>query len=146
MNVSRGMLASSEAEPAEEAEVMGELDGTDEEAHDRTSEAAAAAAAFVTAAAARPTSRGFDLRRVKKLRGLLLTKYHSVVDTAVSLKWVALGPEDEEANDWHVTWLDTSVSFERVQRMGRLQKINHFPGVPPTRPRVPRMHPCVPRC
>ena len=29
----------------------------------------------------------------------------------------ALGPEHEEANDWHVTWIDTSVSFERIKKM-----------------------------
>ena len=106
--------------------------------------ASVATAAVAVAKLAAVAKSGPDLRRVKKLRGLLLTKYESVTDTAEELKWTALGPEDEEANDWHVTWLDTSVSFERIKKMGRLQKINHFPGASPATharaPARPRTH------
>ena len=92
-----------------------------------------ATTAVAVAKLASAAKSGPDLRRVKKLRGLLLTKYESVTNTAQELKWTALGPEHEEANDWHVTWIDTSVSFERIKKMGRLQKINHFPGATPAR-------------
>lgn len=114
-------------EPEEASAGGGKVDGPGEDARSRFTAAATVAAAVATMAA---TGRsGPDLRRVKKLRGLMLTKYESVVDTAELLKWTPLGPEHEEANDWHVTWLDTSVSFERIKKLGRLQKINHFPGV-----------------
>ena len=145
----------AEAEPAEPAEKTeepeeagSEADGSGEQALYRIT--AAATAALAVAKIAAVAKAGPDLRRVKKLRGLLLTKYESVTDTAEELKWTALGPEHEEANDWHVTWLDTSVSFERIKKMGRLQKINHFPGASPathTRaPARPRTHaPARPR-
>ena len=34
----------------------------------------------------------------------------------------------EETEDWNLHWIDTSVSIERVMRMKKYQKINHFPG------------------
>ena len=144
----------AEVEPAEETEepeeAGSEVDGSGEQAAYRitavpwsTSIATVATAAVAVAKLAVVAKSGPDLRRVKKLRGLLLTKYESVTDTAEELKWTALGPEHEEANDWHVTWLDTSVSFERIKKMGRLQKINHFPGASPaTHARAPA-RPCT---
>ena len=120
-----------EAEPAETEELEeagSEMDGSGvvyriSAVPWTTSLAGAAVTAVAVAKLAAVAKAGPDLRRVKKLRGLLLTKYESVIDTAEELKWTPLGPEDEEANDWHVTWIDTSVSFERIKKMGRLQKI-----------------------
>ena len=135
-----------EAEPAETEELEeagSEMDGSGvvyriSAVPWTTSLAGAAVTAVAVAKLAAVVKAGPDLRRVKKLRGLLLTKYESVIDTAEELKWTPLGPEDEEANDWHVTWIDTSVSFERIKKMGRLQKINHFPGASPaTHARAP---------
>ena len=111
---------------AEEVEAGEEADaGEEAEAEAEPQEDAASA----SRAAAAGKSSGPDLRRVKKLRGLMLTKYESVLSTAEAMRWTALPPEEEEANDWHVTWSDTSVSFERVSKMSRMQKINHFPGM-----------------
>lgn len=140
-----------EAEPAETEELEeagSEMDGSSvvyriSAVPWTTSLAGAAVTAVAVAKLAAVVKAGPDLRRVKKLRGLLLTKYESVIDTAEELKWTPLGPEDEEANDWHVTWIDTSVSFERIKKMGRLQKINHFPGASPaTHARAPA-RPCT---
>ena len=36
--------------------------------------------------------------------------------------------EVEEEESWNLQWIDTSVSVERVMRMKKFQKINHFPG------------------
>ena len=35
----------------------------------------------------------------------------------------------EEDEQWNLHWIDTSVSIERVMRMKKFQKINHFPGM-----------------
>ena len=35
----------------------------------------------------------------------------------------------EEEEPWNLQWIDTSVSIERVMRMKKFQKINHFPGM-----------------
>ncbi len=35
----------------------------------------------------------------------------------------------EEDEPWNLHWIDTSVSIERVMRMKKFQKINHFPGM-----------------
>ena len=144
MITARTLLSpTGEPEPEPDEEVDGEAgegEGEGEVGEEGAAEQEAVAVvatqcrAAVPAAAAAGTATGRgpgpDLRRVKKLKGLLLTKYDSVVDTATGLKWTTFGPEDEEkVNDWHVTWVDTSVSFERVSRMTRLQKINHFPGM-----------------
>ena len=92
-----------------------------------------------------------DLRRSRKLKGLLLTKYDSVCEAAAALGWAVIHPDEEEAgpsephpsvaprgsappppqftSDWNICWMDTSVSIERVMALGRLQKLNHFPGM-----------------
>jgi tubulin polyglutamylase TTLL6/13 len=73
----------------------------------------------------------FDLRRTKKLCALLLSKYDEVCGQAEAMGWttvsVTLG--EEEPVDYNVCWSDTSVSLERVMRMSRMQRINHFPGM-----------------
>jgi hypothetical protein len=72
-----------------------------------------------------------DLRRTKKLHALLLSKYDEVLGQAEAMGWttvsVVLG--DEEPVDYNLCWSDTSVSLERVMRMSRMQRINHFPGM-----------------
>eukprot|EP00962_Isochrysis_galbana_P034853 scaffold11875_cov132-Isochrysis_galbana.AAC.10 len=76
-------------------------------------------------------AKQIDLRRTKKLRALLLSKYAEVSGQAEAMGWttvsVALG--EEEPVDYNVCWSDTSVSLERVMRMSRMQRINHFPGM-----------------
>ena len=71
-----------------------------------------------------------DLRRTKKLKALLLSKYESVLNATEALGWTVLDTEEyEETHQWNVCWSDVSVSLERIMRMGRMQKINHFPGM-----------------
>ena len=36
---------------------------------------------------------------------------------------------DEDNKDWNIYWTDTSVATERVMKMHKYQKINHFPGM-----------------
>uniref|UniRef100_A0A0C3SK12 Tubulin--tyrosine ligase-like protein 9 n=1 Tax=Guillardia theta (strain CCMP2712) TaxID=905079 RepID=A0A0C3SK12_GUITC len=51
-----------------------------------------------------------------------------LVEEAVnSLGWVV--SRDEKQTDWDLFWTDTSVSEERVMRLKRFQKINHFAGM-----------------
>lgn len=76
------------------------------------------------------------LRRQRKLRALLLSKYDAVWSQTQALGWTPLDEKEVEvaeaaarSSDWHVTWSDNSVGFERIMRMGRLQKVNHFPGM-----------------
>ena len=77
-----------------------------------------------------PPRRMPDLRRHKKLKALLLSKYDAVVAGTEACSWSVLDVEQyEETHAWNLCWSDVSVSLERVMRMGRLQKINHFPGM-----------------
>ena len=79
--------------------------------------------------AAVPQKKKPDLRRAKKLKALLLSKYDAVLSQTEELGWSVLETEQyEETHQWNVCWSDVSVSLERIMRMGRLQKINHFPG------------------
>lgn len=41
------------------------------------------------------------------------------------LKWKEVGDED----DWQLYWTDTSVGLERVMKLTKTQKINHFCGM-----------------
>ena len=90
----------------------------------------------------RPAAKKLDLRRCKKLCLLPRTKYVVVSTQAEALGWHALDTEEqgksrgeqqveqeELQHTWHVCWYDSSISFKRVMRMGRMQKINHFPGM-----------------
>ena len=82
-----------EAEPAETEELEeagSEMDGSGvvyriSAVPWTTSLAGAAVTAVAVAKLAAVVKAGPDLRRVKKLRGLLLTKYESVIDTAEEL-------------------------------------------------------------
>ena len=70
-------------------------------------------------------------RRQRKLSSLLLSKYDSVWHTTEVLGWQAYAADEEEKckATYNVCWSDTSVALERIMKMGRLQKINHFPGM-----------------
>ena len=92
----------------------------------------------VVAVKAKPALAPAKLRRHKKLRALLLSKYDAVWSQAQALGWTPLDEREVEAveedggkksNDWNITWSDNSVGFERIMRMNRLQKVNHFPGM-----------------
>ena len=76
-----------------------------------------------------PDKKNSRLRRQRKLRALLLSKYDSVWSQTEALGWSPMDSENEQANTYNVCWSDTSVALERIMRMGRLQKINHFPGM-----------------
>ena len=59
----------------------------------------------------------------------------SVRKTTELLGWNAFVPEDCTAGSglsrraFNVCWCDSSVTQSRVMKMGRMQKINHFPGM-----------------
>jgi tubulin polyglutamylase TTLL6/13 len=71
-----------------------------------------------------------DVPKEKKKKTPILffmggSKYEVVRDAAESLGYV----ESTDENDYHLQWIDTSVSIERVKRLKPFQKINHFPGM-----------------
>ena len=82
-------------------------------------------------------------KRQRKLVSLLLSKYDSVWEAAENMGWQTFGADQDEGpgGKYSVCWSDTSVSLERVMRMGRLQKINHFP----VRAKADMMPSCAPR-
>jgi tubulin polyglutamylase TTLL6/13 len=55
-------------------------------------------------------------------------KYEVVYDVSEELGWKVVD-DDDDFDDWNVYWTDTSVSTERVMKMQKFQKINHFPGM-----------------
>ena len=73
--------------------------------------------------------------RRRKLQVLLLSKYESVRKTTEQLGWSSYLPEDCKAGSglsrrvFNVCWCDSSVTTNRVMKLGRMQKINHFPGM-----------------
>ena len=62
-------------------------------------------------------------------------KYQSVADCAEGQGWALC--EDDDGIDWNVYWTDTSVSSQRVMRLEKHQKINHFPGMRAITHKVP---------
>ncbi len=80
-----------------------------------------------------PLPSGAKFRRTRKLHAMMLCKYDEVWNQADALGW---RPEDglvdaasDPPADWNICWSDTSVALERIMKMSRLQKINHFPGM-----------------
>ncbi|GHP01471.1 hypothetical protein PPROV_000022700 [Pycnococcus provasolii] len=51
-------------------------------------------------------------------------KYDVVRTVLKKLSWKEVGDDDH----WHLYWTDTSVAIERVMRLSKTQKINHFTG------------------
>ena len=90
---------------------------------------AAANASATAAAAAQQKGVQLLLRRQRKLRALLLSKYDAVWSQTEALGWTPFDAESEETCNYHVCWSDTSVALERIMKMNRMQKINHFPGM-----------------
>ena len=84
-----------------------------------------------------PPKKKADLRRSKKLGALLRTKYAVVGEQAQGLGWHldSGGPakkeeeENESRGSWNVCWMDHNISLQRVMRLRRTQKVNHFPGM-----------------
>ena len=89
---------------------------------------AAVASSSTTGTPTKPKSK-HDLRRTRRIKWMSLTKYDSVWSTTEKLGWTPVEAEQEDSHDWNVCWSDTSVAMERIMRLGRLQKINHFPGM-----------------
>ena len=130
--------AGEEDEADEEGEEEAEVEGTDradEEEEEEEEEEEAAPEVVVVgvpditspAKGTRPSKH----RRQRKLSSLLLSKYDAVWHTTEVLGWSAFSSEEEEKckNTYNVCWSDTSVALERIMKMGKLQKINHFPGM-----------------
>ena len=125
-----GDEAFEEEEGGEQEEEGGGQQEEEEEGEQGAGEGAAEAAseeALVPAPA--PPKNPPSLRRHKKLRALLLSKYDAVWSQTEAMGWTAFDAEHEEGCDYNVCWSDTSVALERIMKMGRLQKINHFPGM-----------------
>lgn len=54
-------------------------------------------------------------------------RYDVVKTSGESLGWDSV--MEEEDPNWNLFWIDTGVSAERLMRLKRYQKINHFPGM-----------------
>ena len=52
-------------------------------------------------------------------------KYEVVRLVLKKLSWKEAGDDDP----WHIYWTDTSVTIDRVMRLSKTQKINHFSGM-----------------
>ena len=70
---------------------------------------------------------GSGKKRVKKKLTICLSgcKYDLISRITEELGYRTV----EEEEPWNLQWIDTSVSIERVMRMKKFQKINHFPGM-----------------
>ena len=86
---------------------------------------------FTSPAKLSGVSRPTKHRRQRKLTSLLLSKYDAVWHTTEVLGWTAYAADQEDQckSTYNVCWSDTSVALERIMKMGRLQKINHYPGM-----------------
>ena len=114
-----------EDEDEEEDEEDEEEEQGEEEEEEAEEELGEVSPSVATGSPSRPSK----FRRYRRLKALLLSKYDSVWNTTKVLGWDPHAADDEEANHYNVCWSDTSVTLERIMRMGRLQKINHFPGM-----------------
>ena len=118
---------SEDSESADDPEAESEAE--EEQAEEDTSEEADAPA--YTKAQLRPSMT----KRHRKLKALLLSKYESVRKTTELLGWHAFIPEDCVSGSglsrsvFNVCWCDAAVTTQRVKKLGRMQKINHFPGM-----------------
>ena len=129
-------LAPSEGEGGEEAEEYA-LEDADEDVEDEPEEEADEYLDEEPVVDAEPAVKALSpspqkparLRRHRKLRALLLSKYDAVWSQVEALGWRAYDADREAGCNYNVCWSDTSVALERIMRMGRLQKINHFPGM-----------------
>ena len=109
-----------EVEYEEEGEEDEEDGGEGEEEEEEEEDSAAVA-----------SDRSSRLRRRRKgFKALLLTKYDSVWQTTKLLGWKAFSGDDAPGKGrCNLCWTDRAVTSSRIMRMGRLQKINHFPGM-----------------
>ena len=71
----------------------------------------------------RPTRRRKERRLVINLRNC---RYPVLAQAAEALNWTVT--RDDNA-DWDLFWTDTSVSEERVLKLKKTQRINHFAGM-----------------
>ena len=82
--------------------------------------------------AERRASSASMLKRHRKLRVLLLTKYESVRRTSERLGWRSFEATDlkrRKVATFNVCWTDSSVTLARIMKLRRMQKVNHFPGM-----------------
>lgn len=56
----------------------------------------------------------------------VLGRYPMVHQAVANMQWAVSTESDEE---WDLFWTDTSVVDERVMRLKRHQRINHFAGM-----------------
>ena len=62
-------------------------------------------------------------------------KYSSVANCGTHLGWQLC--DDDDGVDWNVYWMDCSCSAQRVMKLHKHQKINHFPGMRALSHKVP---------
>ena len=74
-----------------------------------------------------PTSAG--LKRFRKMKALIKSKYSSVWDTCELLGWKAYSRDQVKRGACNLCWTDSGVTMNMIMKMGRMQKINHFPGM-----------------
>ena len=69
-------------------------------------------------------------KRKRNIKALVLSKYDSVWETTKSLGWRPYtGSENPGRGRCQLCWTDRAVTNKRVGQLGRMQKINHFPGM-----------------
>eukprot|EP00762_Andalucia_godoyi_P005057 ANDGO_03924.mRNA.1 putative beta-tubulin polyglutamylase len=73
----------------------------------------------------RPVRRGTGKKVSPVIFCMVNCKYQVVRDACLALGLVETDKEDE----FHLFWIDTSVSVERVKKLKLYQRINHFPGM-----------------
>eukprot|EP00899_Mesostigma_viride_P022496 jgi/Mesvir1/3430/Mv11928-RA.1 len=103
----RGSTPAKEERPG--SDTARDQDGSDDEAEGSTP--------------AQPAKKKW--KKVRIAVNLSACKYDVLRIVLAELKWKEVGDE----SDWHVCWIDTSVSLERVMRLAPYQRINHFHGM-----------------
>ena len=76
--------------------------------------------------AGRTSPRPVRRKRRKVVINLSNCRYPVLEEAASALEWAVTR---EDKGEWDIFWTDTSVSEERVLRLKKSQRINHFVGM-----------------
>ena len=71
-----------------------------------------------------PSSAG--LKRFRKMKALVLSKYASVWDTTEILGWKAYRKGDARAGTCNLCWTDSAVSMSQIMKMKRMHAGSHL--------------------
>eukprot|EP00798_Chlamydomonas_sp_ICE-L_P019089 gene19089-25690_t len=107
-------IAGEVEEEEEELDLNGAIEGQD-----------------VSVRAEEPSESAEKLKKKKKKKpppiriNLTGCKYEVLRVAQRRLGW----KEVDDSDDWEVYWTDTSISMDRVSKLSKFQKINHFSGL-----------------